>query len=232
MRMLPRPFRRHVERTPRSRQFARWPRRWPARWFRQVFMVCCLLPILRLAYRIEVQGAERFEKAALPCLIISNHNMHLDWAVLFAAMPGGFRRKLMVAAASTDIFGNPVRRFGVQVLGNAFPFDKEGSGVRESLEFVTRMLGDGWNVLLFPEGKLTVAGPMAPFKQGIGWLVSRSGAEVLPIRIDIVRPGAYEGKWWPHPRGRVRVSIGEPVLPEGDDYRSVVAELERSVVEA
>lgn len=196
-------------------------------------MVSCLLPLLRLAYKIEVTGGEKFEHAALPCLIISNHNMHLDWGILLAAMPGGFRRRLMVAAASTDIFGNPVRRFGVQVLGNAFPFDKEGSGIRDSLEFVTRMLGDGWNVLLFPEGKLTVAGPMAPFKQGIGWLVMHSGAEVVPIRIDIVRPGGYEGKWWPHPRGRVRVSIGEPVQPAaGDDYQALVTNLERSVNEA
>ncbi len=196
-------------------------------------MVTVVLPALRLLYKIEVTGSERFDRVDRPCLVISNHNMHLDWGILLAAMPGRFRRRLMVAAAATDIFGNPVRRLGVQAVGNAFPFDKEGSGIRESLEFVTGVLEDGWNVLIYPEGKLTVIGPMAPFKQGIGWLVVHSGVDVMPMRIDVIRPGAYEGKWWPHPRGHVRVSIGDPVRPSrGEGYGTVADELQRSVIEA
>ena len=196
-------------------------------------MTSLLLPLIRLAYRVDVTGRERLSATEPPFLVISNHTMHLDWAVLFAAMPSKTRRHLLVAAAATDICGNPLRRFLAEFVGNGFPFDKEGSGIRESLEFVTTMLDHDWNVLLFPEGKLTVGGPMAPFKPGIGWLVARSSAPVVPVRIDILRGGAYEGKWWPHPRGHVRVSIGEPVLvPRGQDYAVVVEQLHRAVVEA
>ncbi len=234
---LPRPLRRHRLTYPGRRvggkTYAAWPRSRPVCWLRQALTAGLLLPALRLAYRIEVLGAEHFGLTSAPCLIISNHNMHLDWAILMASMPSRVRRRLLVAAAATDICGNPVRRLGVEVLGNAFPFDKEGSGIRDSLEFITRRLQERWNVLLFPEGKLTVVGPMAPFKQGIGWLAAHSSAEVIPIRIDVIRPGGYEGKWWPHPRGRVRVSVGEPVRRNEDEtYADFVARLEQCVIEA
>jgi long-chain acyl-CoA synthetase len=116
------------------------------------------------------------------------------------------------------------------LLGNAFPFAKEGSGVRESLEYVAKMLDDGWHVLIFPEGKLTVVGPMQPFKSGTGLLAVETGVPVLPMRIDVLRPGFYEGKWLPHPWARVRVTIGEPVrLAPETVYAEATTKLEEAV---
>jgi len=92
------------------------------------------------------------------------------------------------------------------------------------------MLGEGWNVLIFPEGKLTVIGPMQPFKSGTGLLAVETGVPVLPMRIDVLRPGFYEGKWLPHPRARVRVSIGEPIRFEpGTSYQEATRRLEEAV---
>ena len=159
--------------------------------------------------------------------------MHLDQGMLLRAMPSDFRQRIAIAAAATDIYGNRFRGFWASLLGNAFPFAKEGAGIRESLENIARMLNEGWNVLIFPEGKLTVMGPMRPFKGGIGLLAVETGAPVLPIRIDVLRPGFYEGKWWPHPRARVFVHIGAPVRIEpGTSYAGAAAILERAVREA
>jgi hypothetical protein len=50
------------------------------------------------------------------------------------------------------------------------------------------------------------------------------------MRIDVLRPGFYEGKWLPHPRARVRVSIGEPIRFEpGTSYQEATARLEEAV---
>jgi len=74
---------------------------------------------------------------------------------------------------------------------------------------------------------------MQPFKSGTGLLAVETGVPVLPMRIDVLRPGFYEGKWLPHPRARVRVSIGEPVrFSPGTDYLEATAKLERAVREA
>jgi long-chain acyl-CoA synthetase len=150
--------------------------------------------------------------------------------MLLRSMPHGFRQRVAIAAAASDIFGNRLRGFGASLLGNAFPFAKEGSGVRESLEYVAKMLDEGWNVLIFPEGRLTVVGPMQPFKSGTGLLAVETGVPVLPMRIDVLRPGFYEGKWLPHPRARVRVSVGEPIrFAQGTNYAEATARLEEAV---
>ncbi|HQW51413.1 MAG TPA: AMP-binding protein, partial [Tepidiformaceae bacterium] len=218
------------ERKARVRRFPTWPRRRPVRWLRRAITSTMIFPLLLLGYSVEVRGRERFRTLQEPCLLISNHNMHLDQSVLLRAMPHGFRQRVAIAAAASDIFGNRFRGFGASFLGNAFPFAKEGSGVRESLEYVAKMLDEGWNVMIFPEGKLTVMGPTQPFKSGTGLLAVETGVPVLPMRIDVLRPGFYEGKWLPHPRARVRVSIGEPVrFPQGTSYAEATAKLEEAV---
>ena len=218
------------ERKVRMHRFPTWPRWRPVRWLRRAITSAILFPFLRLGYSVEVRGRQRFQTVDEPCLIISNHNMHLDQSVLLRAMPHRFRQRVAIAAAASDIFGNRLRGFGASFLGNAFPFAKEGSGVRESLEYVAKMLDEGWNVMIFPEGKLTVMGPTQPFKSGTGLLAVETGVPVLPMRIDVLRPGFYEGKWLPHPRARVRVSIGEPVrFPQGTSYAEATAKLEEAV---
>jgi long-chain acyl-CoA synthetase len=205
----------------------------PVRWVRRILVSGILFPLFRLGYAVEVHGRANFRAVQEPCLIISNHNMHLDQSMLLMAMPSDFRQRIAIAAAATDIFGNRFRGFWSALLGNAFPFATRGSGIRESLESVAEMLEDGWNVLIFPEGRLTVIGPMKPFKSGIGFLARETDADILPMRVDVLRPGFYEGKWLPHPRARVRVSVGAPVrIERGTPYSEATAILERAVREA
>lgn len=226
--------RRERARTQRLKQrFPGWPRSRPVRWLRRLLLSGIVLPALRPFYRLEVRGEENFDALEGTCLVISNHNMHLDQGMLLKAMPDAFQRRIAIAAAASDIFGNRLRGFGSALLGNAFPFSKEGSGIRESLENVARMLDDGWNVLIFPEGRLTVCGPTQPFKSGIGFLARETGAQVLPMRIDVLRPGFYEGKWLPHPRAHVRVHIGQPIrIPKDLTYGEATACLEQAVRDA
>ncbi|MBK7125890.1 MAG: AMP-binding protein [Dehalococcoidia bacterium] len=218
------------ERKAKVRKFPTWPRRLPARLARRALMTGLVFPMLRLGYSVEIRGRHHFKSLQEPVLIISNHNMHLDGSMLLRSMPHGFRQRVAIAAAASDIFGNRFRGFGASLLGNAFPFAKEGSGVRDSLEAVAKMLDGGWNVLIFPEGKLTVGGPMQAFKSGTGLLAIETGVPVLPMRIDILRPGFYEGKWLPHPHGRVRVNIGPPItFAPGTAYAEATAKLEEAV---
>ncbi|HEY4668422.1 MAG TPA: AMP-binding protein [Tepidiformaceae bacterium] len=221
------------ERPPRQHRFPKWPRRRAVRLLRRAIVTGLIFPVLRLPYKVEVRGRHRFKTLEEPCLIVSNHNMHLDAAMLLKSMPHRFRQRVAIAAAASDIYGNRARGFGASLLGNAFPFSKEGSGVRESLEHVVEMLEEGWNVLIFPEGRLTVIGPMQPFKSGTGLLAVESGVPVLPMRIDVLRPGFYEGKWLPHPRARVRVNVGEPLRFEpGTSYADATRRLQKAVREA
>jgi long-chain acyl-CoA synthetase len=216
----------------RAQQLPRWPRRRPIRWARRFLQGFGVFPITKAGYSMEVRGRLNFREVEEPCLIISNHIMHLDQSLLLRAMPSGFRQRIAIAASEEDMFRNRFKAFLIELLGNAFPFARIGGGIRDSLEYVALMLGDGWNVLIFPEGELTVLGPMKPFKGGVGLLARETGVPVLPMRIDVLRPGLQEHSWFP-PRGRVRVTIGEPIRVDGAlNHDEATALLERAVREA
>ena len=213
--------------------FAGWPHWWATRRFRESFQLALLFPAIWLGYGIEVRGRHHIAQVEQPCLVISNHTIHLDWSMVLRTLPRRFRLRTAVAAAADDIFGNRARAFTGRLFGNAFPFDREGGGIRGSLEHVAGLLESGWNVLIFPEGQRSESGEQMPFKSGVGWLAVRSGRPVLPIRVDLLRRGLYEGRWMPVPRGRVRVTVGAPVVfPPETTYREAIALLELAVLEA
>jgi 1-acyl-sn-glycerol-3-phosphate acyltransferase len=191
-----------------------------------------LFPLIWVGYKLEVHGRENMKLVNRPCLVISNHCMHLDWSMLLRALPWRFRRRTAVAAAADDIYGNRLRGFTSSILGNSFAFDTGGSGTRESLEAVLALLEARYSVIIFPEGELTTDGPMKPFKSGAGWLAQKSGVEILPIRIDVLRNGLLEGRWLPWPRGHVRVNVGRPihVSPEST-YEETARLLQQAVID-
>ena len=200
------------------------------RWFRRPFLQLIVLPLLKLGYKLEVRGGEHLVDEAQPYLIVGNHNMHMDAYMLFRALPNRLRYRMAIAAAASDIFGSRFRGIAASFVGNAFPFTTQGSGVRQSLEHVSNLLDEGESVLIFPEGRLTVLGPMQKFGKGPSWVAVKTGVAVLPMRIDVVRPGFREGRWWPHPRANVRVSIGKPIrFAPGTSYDEATAALEHAV---
>lgn len=214
----------------RSLDIPLWPRRQPARFLRRRLVGLSIFPFVQAAYDVRVRGREHLARITEPCLIISTHNMHLDQSLLLRTFTPRFRDRVAIAAAAQDIYGNRFRGFLASLLGNGFPFNREGSGVRQSLATVARTLADGWHVLIFPEGKLTVIGPMQPFKSGTGFLAVETGASVLPVRIEVNRPGFLEGRWFPNPRAKVTVHIGKPVaFGEGTPYDRATAMLEEAV---
>ena len=73
----------------------------------------------------------------------------------------------MAVAGAADLWRNPVWWIMNPLLGNAFPLAKEGS-VRSSLENMGKIMDNGWLVLIYPEGELTVGGPIKPFMSGAG----------------------------------------------------------------
>ena len=75
------------------------------------------------------------------------------------------------------------------LLGNAFPVARQGS-VRPSLENMGRKSWTtGWSVLIYPEGELTVGGPIKPFMHGTGLVAVEGSIPVVPMRLHIHKLG-------------------------------------------
>jgi long-chain acyl-CoA synthetase len=228
MKTINRPQQRPGRRREQPRGFPEWPRRRWARWTRVFLQEAILFPGLRLLYGRRVHGVENLDDVHSSVIFISNHNMHLDQSVLLAALPRRVRRRMSIAAAADDIYGNRVRAFGASLVGNAFPFSKRGLA-KDSLEHALGLLDEGWSVMMFPEGRLTVMGPIQPFRAGIGLLATASDRPVVPMRTEVLRRSIWEGKLWP-PRGLVEVRIGAPLhVPAEMEYEEAAAMLEASV---
>ena len=165
-------------------------------------------------------------------LLTPNHCLHLDNAIILSRLPFAIRWKLAVAAAADTIYANPVRGVLASVIANAFPLQREG-GVRKSLELLGSRMDHGYNVLLYPEGKLTVGGPLQPFKPGRradrrgGRHADRAGQAEDQPDVDHRPP--------PVPislRGDVELVVGAPIWFDSTmDHAAATSRLEAAVAE-
>src|SRR5881392_4512420 len=91
---------------------------------------------------------------------------------------------------------------------NVIPVNLEGD--RSALKALLRILRAGECALVFPEGTRTPDGTLQPALPGLGLVIAKTRAPVVPMRIF----GAFEA-WplhekWPRP-GLVTVVVGEPI---------------------
>jgi long-chain acyl-CoA synthetase len=206
--------------------------------FQALFMV----PFFALIYRVKVTGVERLRGLEGPALFTPNHHLHNDVGIILTRFPLDWRWRLSVAAAADDIFGNPIRGVGSAVIGNAFPLAREGA-VRRSLELLGARLDRGFSILVFPEGKLPVGGPLQPFKAGTGLVAVEGATPVVPMRLKVNRMsrldlrrgerlnGESDGNGVHHPwRGEVELVFGDPIQFDwGTDHQLATDRLEEAV---
>ena len=189
-------------------------------------------PFLALFYRRRVRGLEHLEGLSPPVMFTPNHHLHNDNAIILCAIPLRWRWKLSVAAALDDIFNSRFRGFMATLIGNAFPLARTGA-VRRSLDMLGARLDRGYSVLIYPEGMLTVGGPLQEFKSGTGLVAVHGAVPVVPVKLKVRTPGRIDretgGTAW---RGDVEVVFGKPLHFGIDvDPNEATAEI-RAAVEA
>lgn len=153
-------------------------------------------------FRWRILNRERVP-AAGPVILAANHASFLDPPLVGAALP----RALNYLARDT-LFSVPVVG-GLLRLWEVVPVDRDGGGAAGLKGIFDRLLRGG-AILLFPEGTRTHDGGLQPARSGIGFVVIKSSAPVIPVRIF----GTYEAYGrhirFPRPR-RVTVKFGAPL---------------------
>ncbi len=117
---------------------------------------------------------------------------------------------------------------------NVVPVDQEGTD-RSALKALIRILKAGNGTVVFPEGARTLDGQLQPALPGLGFVIAKTLAPVLPMRIF----GAREAL--PRGGGRLRLKpitivIGEPIYFTAEDLeprsKELYAQLSNRVMEA
>lgn len=108
-------------------------------------------------------------------IVIANHCSNLDPVVMGAIFPGRLRFLAKAELFEPFIFGSMVRALG------ATPVLKQDShSAGAALRAFLKLLDDGENVLLFPEGGRSLDGKLQPLEGGAALIALKSGAPVVP----------------------------------------------------
>ena len=183
--------------------------------------------MLRWMYSLRVTDRRHIDGLDGPLLYASNHTLSLDNGLLLKSFPSNMRKRLAIAA-SDQMWDNPVIAVLNPLAGNGFPFSREGA-IRPSLENMGRILDEGWSVLIYPEGELTVGGPIKPFLGGTGLIAVESGIPVVPLRVHVRRMGFPRRTPFLR-RGEVEIRFGEPLkFSPRTPYMQATAAIERAV---
>ena len=163
----------------------------------------------RMAYatyfRWRVFNPERVPNTG-PVILASNHASFLDPPLVGAGLKRGINY-----LARESLFRYP----GIGALLRSWqsvPVDRDGGGAAGLKAILERLLAGG-GIILFPEGTRTRDGQLQPARSGIGLVVVKSTAPVVPVRVF----GTFEayGRHIKFPRPhRITVKYGKPMLFE------------------
>lgn len=131
--------------------------------------------LLSLIYRVKVIGLENYHQAGERVLIIANHTSFLDPLLLGVFLPDD-----ITFAINTHIsqrwWLKPFLR-----LCTVFPMDPTHP---LSLKALIHHMQHDTRTVIFPEGRITVTGSLMKIYDGTGMVADKSGATILPIRIE------------------------------------------------
>jgi 1-acyl-sn-glycerol-3-phosphate acyltransferase len=153
-------------------------------------------------FRWRVFNTERVPVAG-PVILAANHASFLDPPLVGSC----FHREICYLARES-LFRFP----GVGWLlrqWNCVPVDREGGGAA-GLRAILDRLHAGNAIILFPEGTRTRDGQLQPARSGIGLIVIKSDAPVVPVRTFGTFQAFGRHTRFPRPH-RVAVKFGAPL---------------------
>ncbi len=165
-----------------------------------------------------------YEPSTAQRIYFANHSSHLDFIVLWAALPGNIRNTIRPIAAKDYWEKNTIRRFLSEKVFNAILVARPGaeSGQRDSSKGITEMygaLGAGSSLIIFPEGTRELCGAISEFKPGLYHLAKHCpAAELVPVFLENLNRILPKGETLPVPF-LGGVTFGSPLKLKCDESR-------------
>lgn len=160
---------------------------------------------------LNVNGIENIEKVNGAKIFICNHLSNADGLVLDKILKEKYDPTFVAGVKLSD---DPVTSLGTKIVKNIGV--RPNTADKEAITSMIRILKDGENLLLFPEGTRSRTGAMIEGKKGILLIARASKAPIVPISItgtEKLLPINKEGdmakeKW---NKADVYINIGEPI---------------------
>lgn len=167
---------------------------------------------LNIRFKMKVTGLENIPEGAT--ILAMNHASNFD-----APMVGVYTPRKMYIMGKEELFRNKFFSRLITELG-CFPI-KRGQADIKSLKHTLKLLKDGNIFSIFIEGTRSKTGEMQEAKKGIGFIVAKSKAPVVPTYIYGTRAG------WFKPAG---IIFGKPiVLEDGLDHEEIANKIAEEI---
>jgi long-chain acyl-CoA synthetase len=222
--------------------FPSWNRTLPARALRRASLPTWILPLGRVFARVDARGLDHLDRVQGPVIFAANHQSHLDTPVILDALPPKWRYRVAPAMAKeffkahfypeqftrSAYVKNSTNYYLASLFFNAFPLPQRESGTRQTLRYIGDLVGAGYSILIYPEGRRTQAGEIARFQPGAAMIAARLDIPVIPVKLEGLDRILHQSWKFPQ-RGQASVTFGAPISLKGNDYAALAAELEAAV---
>lgn len=182
-----------------------------------MFMYKLLLyPLFKLYFRLEVKGVENIPNSA--CVISPSHQSMLDGFLIEALLP--FRvLKNTYFMSYKQVFGRNILKYlakhGQNILIDA------NENLKETLIASAGSLGEGKNVVIFPEGARSRDGELLEFRPFFAIAAKTYGVPVVPVMIDGGFDALRTGMLFPRPK-KIKVTFLRPIEVQEMSYEEIV----------
>jgi 1-acyl-sn-glycerol-3-phosphate acyltransferase len=218
-----------------ARQYAKmdvsWARCSYAKAARAALLSFGLGPMIDYYVRRRVVGGEVFDALPHPVVFVANHSSHLDTPTILRALPRKWRRRTAVAAAADYFYNKRWKANGVALLFNTVPLGRNGGGLGSgATDHVDRLIDEGWNLVMFPEGTRSRDGEIGKVRSGAAVIAAQHGIDIVPIYISGTHEAMPPGQNWPKRipsrffsrRHEIEVRFGDPIRPRAVEDRGQV----------
>lgn len=152
---------------------------------------------MRRLFRLRVSGLENLPERG-PFVLTPNHASYLDPLALAAALDGDRLAAVRWAGWTGILFAGPLSR-AVSRAARVLPVDPAGAAA-SSLAFGAAVLREGGGLIWFPEGARSRNGDLQPFRPGIGMVLEKWPATVVPVVLRGTFDAWPPGRRWPRLR--------------------------------
>jgi 1-acyl-sn-glycerol-3-phosphate acyltransferase len=169
-----------------------------------------------------ITGAQGHWKGCPPTaeqrIYFANHQSHLDWVLIWAALPTDLRTRTRPIAARDYWTSSSFKQWLTTEVFNAVYVSRTRTDDQDPLEPLVEALKSGDSLVIFPEGTRSNKGEPQAFKSGLFHLASQfPGVQLVPAWIDNVQRVMPKGEVVPVPI-LCTVTFGTPMhLDDGED---------------
>ena len=190
--------------------------------------------LLALVARL-ITGAQGHWKGcppeALQRIYFANHQSHLDWVLIWAALPGELRAHTRPIAAKDYWTASPFKHWLTREVFNAVYVNRQRTDDQDPLEPLVQALEAGDSLVIFPEGTRSHRGEPQEFKSGLYHLARQfPQVQLVPAWIDNVQRVMPKGEVVPVPI-LCTVTFGAPLaVMAGEDKRDFLSRARSAVI--